>query len=410
MQSSTKLEQADGALSRPLVILLGFAVGALAANLYYAQPIVAIIGRSLGLDPAAAGLVMTLTQIGYCAGMVLAVPLGDLVENKRLMLVMMTIVVLGLCGLAFVHHAVPYFLAAFATGLGASTVQIIVPYAASFVPEARRGRTVGQIMSGLMLGIMLSRPISSVITDALGWHAVFVGSAVLMAALAIALWRILPPRRPAQTGLSLAAVFRSMARLVVDHPVLRRRALYQACMFGAFCLFWTAVPLLLAGPRFGLSQTAIAIFALVGVAGAIASPIAGRAADRGQTRVASLLALAGGAGAFVVGHVAPHAGATAIVLLGAMAIVLDAGVSTSLVLGQRAIFSLDANLRGRLNAVFIVITFIGGAFGSAVGAWAFARGGWGLTTWIGLGLPSLALAVFATEARVPGATLVAGYR
>ena len=201
MQGSTKLEQLSGVapaarsgLSRPLVILLSLAVGALAANLYYAQPIVAIIGRSLGLAPAAAGLVMTLTQIGYCAGVLFAVPLGDLVENKRLMLIMMIIVVLGLLGLAFVHQAVPYFIAAFATGLGASTVQIIVPYAASFVPEERRGQTVGQIMSGLMLGIMLSRPISSVITDLLGWHAVFEVSAALMLLLAIALWRILPVR------------------------------------------------------------------------------------------------------------------------------------------------------------------------------------------------------------------------
>jgi predicted MFS family arabinose efflux permease len=403
-----RIERATtGGLSRHLIVLLSIAVGVIAANLYYAQPLVAIIARSLGLEPEIAGLVMTLTQAGYCAGILFAVPLGDLLENKRLMLVMMAIVVLGLLGLAFVHQAVPYFIAAFATGLGASTVQIIVPYVAHFVSEEQRGRVVGQIMSGLMLGIMLSRPTASLLTDLLGWHAVFVLSAALMTLLALAVWRLLPERRPPASDLQFASLFRSMGRMLIDYPVLRRRALYQCCVFGAFCLFWTAVPLLLASPRFGLSQTAIAVFALVGVSGAIASPLAGRAADRGRTRSATLLWLALGVASFVVGHLAIYAGALAIPLLGVMAIALDAAVSTNLVLGQRAIFALNPALRGRLNALFIVVTFSGGAFGSAIGAWAFARGGWDLTTWIGLVLPAFALLVFLTEGLGRPATVAA---
>ncbi|HEX4423733.1 MAG TPA: MFS transporter [Kofleriaceae bacterium] len=386
-------------LSRARIVVLAIAAGVIVANLYYTQPLVAIISHALGLAPGAAGLVMTLTQVGYGVGILVAVPLGDRVENKRLMLAMIAIAMLGLVGLTFARQTAPYFAAAFATGLGCSTVQIIVPYAASFVPEARRGQTVGQLMSGLMLGIMLSRPISSFLTDLISWHAVFVLSLGFMAVLGVVLARMLPARRPAQSELGFLALFGSMGRLFAGTPVLQRRALYQAMMFGGFCLFWTAVPLLLAGPRFGMSQTQIAVFALVGVAGAISAPLAGIAADRGRAWVTSLLALLGGAAAFALGHVAPAAGPVAIPLLAVMAILLDAGVSASLVIGQRAIFGLAPQLRGRLNALYIASTFAGGATGSALGAWAFARGGWDLTTWVGLGLPMIALLVFFTEPR-----------
>lgn len=146
--------------SRRLVFLLATAVGVTAANLYYAQPLVALISRSLGLAPSAAGLVVTLTQIGYGLGVLLVVPLGDIVENRRLILTQIGLTVLGLLGLAFATEVIPYFIAAFATGLGASCVQMIVPYSAHLVPEKSRGRMVGSMMSGLMVGIMLSRPVA----------------------------------------------------------------------------------------------------------------------------------------------------------------------------------------------------------------------------------------------------------
>ena len=151
--------------SKALILLLGLAVGVIAANLYYAQPLIALIASSLGLDPAAAGLIVTLTQVGYGIGVLFIVPLGDLVENRKLILTLMVIAILALLGLALSSHILPYFLAALATGIGACSVQIIVPYAAHLTPEATRGRVVGSLMSGLMLGIMLSRPIASILTD-----------------------------------------------------------------------------------------------------------------------------------------------------------------------------------------------------------------------------------------------------
>ncbi len=188
-----------------------------------------------------------------------------------------------------------------------------------------------------------------------------------------------------------------MAQLVHTTPVLRRRALYQACLFASFSLFWTVTPLLLAGPAFRLSQTGIGLFALAGVAGAIAAPIAGRLADRGWTRAATALAMAAVAVAFVLTWLGAAGSPAALTLLVVAAIVLDFGVSANLVLGQRAIFALGAEQRGRLNGIYMATFFAGGAIGSALGGWTFAYGGWALASSIGIAFPIAALAYFATE-------------
>lgn len=383
---------------RSLVFLLAAAVGITAANLYYAQPLVAMISHALGLAPEAAGLVVTFTQIGYGLGVLMVVPLGDMLENKKLILTMIALTVLGLLGLAFATSIIPYFAAAFATGLGASTVQIIVPYSADLVPEHKRGEIVGSLMSGLMIGIMLSRPVASFLTDLFSWHAVFVVSGALMLLLAFMLHRVLPPRRPKQqTPLSYPHLLKSMLKLMVTVKVLRRRAIYQAFLFGAFCLFWTASPLLLAGPDFQFSQIKIAIFALVGVAGAVSAPFAGRAADRGHGQAATALALLGSSISFGLGLLFEAGSLMALLALVLSAILLDAGVSANLVLGQRAIFSLQPELRGRLNALYIATIFVGGASGSALAAWSYAKGGWHLTALCGFAMPICAFLYFLTE-------------
>jgi predicted MFS family arabinose efflux permease len=385
--------------SRALILLLGLAVGVIAANLYYAQPLIALISQSLGLDPAAAGLIVTLTQVGYGLGVLFIVPLGDLIENRKLILILMVIAVLALLGLALSTQIVPYFLAALATGIGACSVQIIVPYAAHLTPEATRGRVVGSLMSGLMLGIMLSRPIASLLTDLFSWHAVFYLSASLMVLLGAALYKFLPPRQPANLDLRYADLIGSMAQLFLRTSLLRRRAFYQAFMFAAFCLFWTATPLLLSGPEFHLSQTGIALFALAGVAGAIVAPLAGRFADRGWTRIGTFASMLSGCVAFLMTHLVPLGSVSSLALLVLSAILLDAGVTANLVLGQRAIFSLRAKYRSRLNGLYIATIFVGGAFGSSVGAWAYAKGGWNLTSWVGFAMPLGALLYFGTEWR-----------
>lgn len=398
LETSSRPAKADTPiLPQNIILLLATAIGVIAANLYYAQPLVAQISHSLGLSPEYAGLVVTLTQAGYGLGVLLIVPLGDIAESRRLMIIQMSMAVLGLFGLAFAKNLAPYFAAAFITGLGSSVVQVLVPYTAHFAPENRRGQVVGTLMSGLMIGIMLSRPVASLLTDLFNWHAVFVLSAALMTILGAALYTILPPRPPAITGLKYQKLIASMLCILRDTPVLQRRGFYQACLFGAFCLFWTATPLLLAGPEFHLSQTAIAIFALVGVSGAVCAPLAGKAADKGWMRQATMAAMICSSGCFLISHFFEPGSTSALAALVIAAILLDAGISANLVLGQRAIFSLAPELRSRLNGLYIALIFVGGSIGSGLGAWAYARGGWWLTSWVGFSMPAAAFICFLTE-------------
>jgi predicted MFS family arabinose efflux permease len=251
-------------------------------------------------------------------------------------------------------------------------------------------------MSGLMLGIMLARPVASFITQISSWHIVFYASAATMFLLAAVLARTLPARMPAGR-LRYSELLASMGKLVRTTPVLRRRALYHAGLFAAFSLFWTTTPLLLAGSEFGLSQGEIALFALAGVAGAIAAPITGRVADRGWSRPATACAMLAVAVAFLMTHIAEPGSHWALGLLVAAAILLDFGVSANMTLGQRAIFGLGADVRARLNGLYMTTFFLGGAIGSALGGWAYAHGGWMLASRIGFALPVLALGYFATE-------------
>jgi predicted MFS family arabinose efflux permease len=388
---------AKAALPTTLILLLGTAVGVIAANLYYAQPVVALIAKSLSLDPELAGLVVTLTQVGYGLGVLFIVPLGDLIENRKLILFMMGIAIVSILCLGISTQLIPYFAAALAVGLGVSALQIIVPYAAHLAPEQYRGRVVGSLMSGLMTGIMLSRPISSLLTDLISWHAVFFLSAGMMLILAFTLYKFLPPRQPSSSEMRYPELIASMGQLFARTPVLRRRAIYQACMFGAFSLFWTTTPLLLSGPEFHLSQTAIALFALVGVAGAVSAPFAGKLADHGFSRIGTTLAMAAGAISFAITRLFEPGSFGALAFLVLAAILLDAGVTANLVLGQRAIFSLRAKYRSRLNGLYIATIFVGGAFGSYIGAWAYARGGWPMAAMVGFMFPLVGLIYFATE-------------
>ncbi|NHT74761.1 MFS transporter [Rhizobiaceae bacterium CRRU44] len=385
-------------LSARLNLVLAAACGLIVANLYYAQPLVGPIGASLGLSPDAAGLIVMLTQLGYGLGLLLIVPLGDLFENRKLILMMLGLSILAVLSAGLLTQAAAFLASAFAIGLCCVAVQIIVPYAAQMVPAAERGRAVGNVMSGLMVGIMLARPVSSFIAAFLPWHMVFVLSALAMTGLVLFLARVLPRRMPA-SRLGYGALIGSLPRLFATQPVLRRRAAYQGCMFAAFSVFWTVTPLLLASPAFGLSQVGIALFALAGAAGALAAPIAGRLADRGLSFAATRIALVGGACAFLVTHLAPQGSTVALVVLTLAAFGLDFAVSTTLVLGQRAIYVLGDAHRSRLNGLYMATSFLGGAVGSAAGAWLYAHYGWWGASLLGFALPAAALLYSLTERR-----------
>ncbi|PNG24420.1 MFS transporter [Methylocella silvestris] len=381
-------------VTRCLTLFLAAACGLIVANLYYAQPIAANIGADLRMSESAVGLLVTFTQIGYGLGLVLIVPLGDVFENRRLIAFCLAGSVVALTGFALAPTAAAGLSAALLLGLACVSAQIIVPYAAQLASEDTRGRVVGDVMSGLLAGIMLARPMSSFLTHWLNWRAIFFMSAALMAGLSFATLKGLPTFRPL-ASLSYFGILRSLFGLLRDTPLLRQRIAYQAPLFAAFSVFWTASPLLLLSPAFNLTQQGVALFALLGAGGAIMAPIAGRAADRGGVRLMTGAAI----GAVVLSFGVAWAGGAfrSLPLLAAAALILDMGVSANLILSQRALFALGSQARGRLNGLFIAAFFLGGALGSALSTLAYARGGWPLASAAGGAFSLLAFCFWLTE-------------
>lgn len=395
MQQQAGSPEAAKAVPGWITFLLAVSCGLIVANLYYTQTLVGPIGQAIHLSAGATGLIVTLTQIGYVAGLLFIVPLSDIIENRRLTVLSLMLVVAALALSVLVPNAPLFLTASLLIGLGSVAAQVLVPYASYLATEEERGRVVGNVMSGLLLGIMFARPVASFMAGLWGWKSIFIVSAVVTALLTLLLSRILPARRPAP-GLNYGQLIRSLGTLLINTPVLRRRALYQASLFGAFSLFWTTVPLHLSS-EYHLSQQGIALFALAGVGGAVAAPIAGRLADKGWTRILTGIGISLAAVSFILAYLLRDSSNLTLGLLVLTAILLDMSVSGNLVLGQRAIYSLGNETRGRLNGLFMAIFFVGGAVGSSLGGWAYAYGGWSLATLIGLALPALALVYFMTE-------------
>nr|WP_156992176.1 MFS transporter [Paraburkholderia oxyphila] len=376
-------------MARSLILLFAFSCGAIAANLYYAQPIVSLIAPDLHMSEGTASLIVSLTQIGYAAGLFFVVPLGDLVESKRLMMISAALSIVSLAAAATLDEPVLFLGISLLIGFTSVAVQLLVPLAAHFASSETRGRVVGTIMSGLVLGILLSRPISSFIAGQFGWRAVFGFGAVVMTVVTVLLALTLPGRRPNHSA-SYLELIRSLGHLVTTLPVLRQRSLYQGLLFGSFSLFWTAVPIELMN-HYHLSQTAVAMFSLVGAMGATSAPIAGRLADAGHTHRATAFALALAAIGYLPVMLVPGLGVFGLVGTG---LLLDFAVQMNLVLGQREIFQLDPNSRNRLNSIYMTSVFVGGAVGSAIASTLYRHGGW---TWVAVGgmlFPLLALSRF----------------
>lgn len=380
-----------------LTTVFSVACGMMVANLYYAQALIGEIAPALGLRGGIAGLLVTLTQLGYGAGLFFVVSLADRVENKRLIVLLIAGACLGQFGTWIATGATSFLLCSFMTGFCSVGAQIMVPLAAHLAPEERRGQVVGNIMGGLIAGIMLARPVANGLAAVAGWRAIFGVSAMGMTLLALLVLRAIPERRPT-TGLSYGALLRSSLSLLVRTPAIRRRTAYQAAMFAAFNLFWTAVPLLLAA-QFGLGQAGIALFALAGAGGALAAPLAGRIGDRGYIRAGTTVALASALAAFLIAGWA--AAAHALLPLAVAAVLLDAATQLNQVLGQRVLFSIDPEARGRINAVYMTMVFLAGALGSTLATISLDVGGWTATTAVGAGLSIAALLLFMTEPRVP---------
>jgi predicted MFS family arabinose efflux permease len=384
---------------RLVVAVLAVACGATVANMYYAQPLLGEISSAFSVSDGSAALVVTLTQLGYAAGLALLMPLGDLLENRSLAArtLVFTAIALIVAGAAPVF---PLFLvAAVLVGITSVVAQILVPFAAHLAPEDVRGRFLGTVMTGLLLGILLARTVSSLIASVWGWRTIYFVSAAVMLAVAVAVRYVLPRRKPGH-NVSYLRLLRSIATLAREEPALRRRAICQALMFGAFSSFWTTVAFELASEH-GLSQTGIGIFALVGAAGAAAAPIAGWLGDRGHGRIGSGVGL----GLAVVAMVLADAGARSLVLLAVAGVLLDLAVQGHQVFSQQEIYGLRAEARARINTVFMTTIFVGGAIASAVAGALYETAGWTGSTLFGAALPLVALLIWSwsgLQARAAG--------
>ena len=378
-----------------LTAVFAVASGVAVANIYYAQPLIALIAPELRLPAGLAGVIVALTQLGYGAGLLFVVPLSDRFENRRLVVSALSGVIVGLIGIALSDSLLTFLIASFVVGVSTVATQILVPFASHLAPPESRGRVIGVVMGGLLTGIMLARPFSSLIAAQFGWRAVFFISAGAMLLLTIVLLRVLPERRPA-VQLDYRSIMRSLPGLLARTPVLRRRAFYQGMLFAAFNVFWTGSPLLLA-QEFGLGQRGIALFALAGAAGALAAPVAGRLADRGLTRIATGFAVTATVTAFVISGAAARIHSLALLVVAAL--VLDSAVQVNHVLGLRKIYMLAPELRGRLNGLYMTCVFLCGAAGSVLAAAVYVWAGWITLAVFGALFGVAALVAFLFERR-----------
>jgi predicted MFS family arabinose efflux permease len=324
------------------------------ANNYYVQPLLHTIGASFGVPDSTAGLLVTAGQVGYAAGLAFLVPLGDVMERRRLITRMLLITSVALAAAAAAPTLAALAGALVIVGVTTVVAQIIVPMTASLAADDQRGRAVGTVMSGLMIGVLMARVISGIVAATLGWRTVFIIAAVAMLVLAAVLRRMLPAVQPSGS-ISYRALLGSVLTLVRREPVLRQRMALGAVAMGSFSILWTAVAFLLSGPPYHYGNAVIGLFGLAGLAGAVAAPMVGRLADRGYRRYSTLGAIG--------------------CLLASWGL-LDLGAQALHISNQSDIYALHPEVHSRLNTAYMLGYFTGGAVMSAAASLVFSAAGW----------------------------------
>ncbi|EGT0674888.1 MFS transporter [Citrobacter braakii] len=358
-------------LSPSLILLMSIATGLAVASNYYAQPLLDTIARNFSLSASTAGFIVTAAQLGYAAGLLFLVPLGDMFERRMLIVSMTLLAAGGMLITASSQSLGMLILGTALTGLFSVVAQILVPLAATLATPDKRGKVVGTIMSGLLLGILLARTVAGLLANLGGWRTVFWVASILMALMAIALWRGLPKMK-SDTHLNYPQLLGSVFSLFIHDKLLRTRAMLGCLTFANFSILWTSMAFLLAAPPFNYSEGTIGLFGLAGAAGALGARPAGGFADKGKshlTTTTGLLLLLLSWWAIWLGH-----SSVPMLIIGIL--VLDLTVQGVHITNQTVIYRIHPDARNRLTAGYMTSYFIGGAAGSLISASAWQQAGW----------------------------------
>ncbi|WP_410750007.1 MFS transporter [Citrobacter sp. U14242] len=363
------------ALSRWVIFVLALGAGFSVAAIYYAQPLLPLMGQDLALSITGMGLVPTLTQAGYALGILFLLPLGDRYDRRTLILLKSVALAALLLACSFTGQLHSLLLVSLLMGMAATMAQDIVPAAAILAPEGKQGKTVGTVMTGLLLGILLSRTVSGLVGEAYGWREMYQLAAVSIAVIAVLMWTMLP-RFTVHSTLSYPALLLSMAQLWRRYPALRRAALAQGFLSVAFSAFWSTLAVMLS-EHYHMGSAMAGAFGIAGAAGALAAPMAGHLADKvgaGRvTQLGALLVTLSFALMFLLPAL-PVQGQWLLIALSAIG--FDLGLQSSLVAHQNLVYSLESQARGRLNALLFTMVFIGMALGSVLGSQVYALADW----------------------------------
>jgi predicted MFS family arabinose efflux permease len=378
-------------ISKPLVMLLAVACGVIVASNYYAQPLLPDLRASFRVSPEIVGLCMTLNQLGYAVGLVFLVPLGDLVRRRRLVVAMLSLNAAALAAAAAASGVWMLVALLACVGITGTVINILIPTGATLAGEEQRGKVVGTLMTGLLLGIMLARTVAGALDQVAGWRFVYGLAAFLVVVLAVLLHRGLPDL-PGSHGTDYRRLMASVIAMVASEPFLRRRMAIGALGFGIFQLLWTALPFLLSARPYDYPAAVIGLFGLIGAAGALAARPVGHMQDRGRAHLASgaLLAVIGLAWALLA-----HGSSLVAVIAGIL--ILDVGVQGVHVLNQARIYGYVPKIRSRVTTAYMTAYFLGGAGGSGLAAMLYPRWGWEGISVAGGALTVLALVLWGTE-------------
>ena len=360
-----------GTLKKGQVLFMALATGLIVANIYYCQPLVVLISKEFGVAESEAGMITFFTQLGYALGLLFFVPLGDMFE-KRKQIVLTTALTVGFLIMAALSSSL-YMLSIASLFIGATSIvpQLILPLAAHLSPVQNRGKIIGIVMSGLLIGILLSRTISGLMGAWVGWRGVFWIAAGISAVLLVVM-QLIFPKTPSQYSGNYGALMRSLLTLVKQQPLLREASAINALTFASFGIFWTTMVLHLAGPPFHYQSDYIGLFGLAAVAGALIAPLIGGTADKGNPRVAIGYGLVTVLISFVLFYFFGKTIAGMIIGI----VLLDLGQQSVHVSNQARVYSLQPDARNRLNTVYMTASFIGTSLGSAIGLWIWDRSGW----------------------------------